>query len=303
MNIEFILGLDFSGYNIRLTEVKREKDKVTVTNLDQIKTEIDFHDPLLFEMISDPDVALHIVSCLTKMLHRNKITAKVVSVSLSASTALLLTIPLDNNMLPEDKRESIRWELSNYYPSVSPDTFNSALYTLSCNEESSKNLLVAVNKEIVLFLKNILTGLGYIVKKFDIDHFAALKSTLPKAIEMDRRDYCIIGFRGNYMDIGKIKDASLTEYSAGFLPDVCIDISEPLTEFLRGKIEEPCYFFGENFSPELVSTLAKHFNLKYYGVLDPFQSLDIIPALDINKKIVSNRSDFAFSVGSVLGIK
>ena len=216
MNVEYLLGIDFSGYYIRLIEVKRQDGNLTVSNIDQIKTEVDFHDPLLYEMISDPDIALHIVSNLSKMLGRNSIKAKKVSVTLSAASSLLLTIPLDSNLTPEQKRESLLWEISNYYPSLSPENFNVATYSLSDNSSPGNHILVAVNKEIVLFIKNILAGLGFATQQFDIDHFAALKSTVSRALEMDRRNYCLIGYRGNYLDIGKVQDSSLSVYSGAF---------------------------------------------------------------------------------------
>jgi len=303
MNIEFILGLDFSGHYIRLTEIKREADKVTVVNLDQIKTEIDFHDPFLFEMISDPDIALHIVSHLTKLFNRNVLHAKKVAVSISAAASLVHKVPMDKNFTSNEKRNFILWELSNYYPTVSPESFNTGIYSLSGSEVSDSYLMVAVNKEIILFIKNILAGLGYSALRFDIDHFAALKSTVAKALEMDRRNYCLVGFRGNYIDIGKIREATLSEYYSCFTDPELVDQTELLKTFLDGKIEEPCYFYGDGFTSDLVSVLSKHFNLRYYGILDPFQSLNLPASIDLSSKIVSNRSEFAFSVGSVLGLK
>jgi hypothetical protein len=303
MNVEFLLGLDFSGYYIRLTEVKREDGKISVSNIDQIKTEVDFHDPLLYDMISDPDIALHIVSNLTKLFNRNNIKARKVSITLSAASSLLLTVPMDKNLSADQKRQNLLWEISNYYPSVAPDTFNVALYPLNSDDNSCSYLLAAVHKEIILFLKNILSGMNFNAVQFDIDHFAALKSTVSRALEMDRRTYCLIGFRGNYIDIGKIQDSALSVYSAAFVNEKEDQIMDLIKSFLTGKIEEPCYFYGDKINSEIINTLAQYFNLKYYGILDSFQSVELPSSIDISKKIVFNQSDYVFSIGSLLRLK
>jgi len=76
---------------------------------------------------------------------------------------------------------------------------------------------------------------------------------------------------------------------------------EFLKNFLRDKIIEPCYFFGDKFNSEIISDLARFFNIKYYGILDSFQSVDIHPSLNVDEKILFNRSDYAFSIGSTIG--
>jgi len=299
MKEDYLLGLDFSGFYIKLSEIKKNSPRNILTNLDYIKTDVNFNDNALYEIITDPDVALHIVSKLTTLFSRNKLSAKNITLTLSALSSILISVPMDIEKSKEERKERALWELSNYYPNINPDSFNIALFPLA--NDNCNVLLTAIHKDIIIFLRNILNGLGFNIYRFDIDHFAALRATVEGAIEKGRNDYCIVGYRDKYFDIGIIKDSVLNNYYAGLSSDEILNDCEFLKKFLRDKIIEPCYFFGDKFNSEIISDLARTFNIKYYGILDSFQSVDIYPSINVDEKILFNRSDYAFSIGSTIG--
>jgi hypothetical protein len=248
----------------------------------------------------DPEAAFKIVSKMTELLKRNKTYSNKVSVALSASTALVLTLPMDKNLSTDKVKESLLWELSNYYPNKEPNDFNIAYYTLNQGTDVNTALLVAINREIINFIKGMFSDLSLKVDKVNIDHFAALKVTIAKAVERNRENYSLIGFRGDYLDIGKITNYSLSHYSGAFISSRDDNYLDIVKSFLRPKVDEPCYFYGEQFTKMIVDSIVSDFNIKYYTILDPFQNIDVPRTIDIKKTFISNLSDFAFAVGSAI---
>jgi hypothetical protein len=301
--LTYLLGIDFSGNYIKLVEINNSYKKAILNKIDYIKTEVDFSNPRLYEDILDPEIAFKIVSSMTELLKRNQIHSNKVSISLPASTALILTLPIDKDLPTNKIKESLLWELPNYYPKREPDNFNIAYYTLNQGTDVNTALLVAINREIINFIKGMFSDLLLAVVQINIDHFAALRVTIAKAIERNRENYSLIGFRGDYLDIGKITNYSLSHYSGAFISqrdDNYLDIVE---SFLRTKIDEPCYFYGEQFTKTVIDSIVSNFNVKYYTILDPFQNIEVPRIIDIKKTFISNLSDFAFAVGSVIDTK
>ena len=295
--------MDFSGNYIKLVEVNNSYKKFILNKIDYVKTEIDFCNPRLYETVIDPDVAFQIVGKMTELLKRNKIYSKKVSVSLSASATLVLTLPIDKD-LPADKiKEYLLWEVSNYYPNKEPNDFNISHYTLNQGADVNTVLLVAINREIINFIKGMFSDLSLEVVQINIDHFAALKVTIAKAIERNRENYSLVGFRGDYLDIGKIINYSFSKYSGAFISLKDDDYLNTMKSFLRTKIDEPCYFYGEQFTKTIIDSIVNDFNIKYYTILDPFQNVEVPRAIDIKKTFNLNLSDFAFAIGSVINNK
>ena len=301
--MNYLLGIDFSGNYIKLVEVDKSGRKALLKRIDYIKTEIDFCNPRLYETVVDPDIAFKIVSSMTELLKRNKIHSDKVSVVLSASTALIITLPIDKDISTEKVKESLLWELSNYYPNKEPNDFNIAYYTLNQGTDVDTALLVAVNREIINFIKGMFSDLSLRVVQVSIDHFAALKVTKAKAIERNRENYSLIGFRGDYLDIGKITNYVLSHYSGAFVSSRDDNYLDVVKSFLQTKVDEPCYFYGDQFTKTVIDSIVSDFNIKYYTILDPFQNIEVPRIIDIKKTFISNLSDFAFAVGSVIDNK
>ena len=299
----YLLGVDFSGNYIKLVEIDNSYKKTVLHKIDYIKTDINFNSPHLYQIIFEPESVFKIVSNITTLLERNQINSNNVSVTLPASTALVVTVPIDNDLSSDEIKDSLLWEVSNYYSDIRPENFNIAHYILERGNNSNTALLVAISKDLVNFIKNMFSDLSLKVVQINIDHFAALKVTIAKAIERNRENYSLVGFRGDYLDIGKINNRSLSHYSGAFIStmdDDCLDI---IKSFLQDKIDEPCYFYGEQFTKMIIDAIVTHFNIKYYTILDPFQNVGVPRTIDIKKTFISNLSDFAFAVGAVVNTK
>jgi hypothetical protein len=268
--------------------------------IDYIKTEVDFNSSRLYQTIVDPDAAFKIVSSMTELLKRNQICSEKVCITLSASAALVLTLPIDKDLSPDEIKDSLLWEIPNYYPNIKSSDFNVAHYILDYGSDVNTALVVAINREVINFIKSMFSDLSLKVININIDHFAALKVTIAKAMERNRESYSLVGFRGDYLDIGKITNYALSHYSGAFISLRDDNYLEIMSSFLQNKIDEPCYFYGEQFTKVIIDSIVSHFNIKYYTILDPFQNVDVPRTININKTFISNLSDFAFAVGSVV---
>ena len=298
--MSYLLGIDFSGNYIKLVEVNNSGNKSVLEKIDYIKTEVDFNDPRLYQTIVDPDAAFKVVSSMTDLLKRNQIQANQVSVTLSAAAALVLNVPIDKEHSPDEIKDSLLWEVQNYYPNIKPSDFNIANYILEHGSAVNTALVVAINREIINFVKEMFSGLSLKVLQINIDHFAALKVTIAKAVERNRENYSLIGLRGDYLDIGKITNYALSHYSGAFISLRDDNYMDVMKSFLKDKVNEPCYFYGEQFTKYIIDSVVSHYNIKYYTVLDPFQNVTVPRTIDINKTFISNLADFAFAVGSVV---
>jgi ABC-type Zn2+ transport system substrate-binding protein/surface adhesin len=73
-----------------------------------------------------------------------------------------------------------------------------------------------------------------------------------------------------------------------------------MISFLKDKIHEPCYFYGDQFTKMIIDAVVSNFNIRYYAILDPFQNVEVPRTIDMKKTFISNLSDFAFAVGAVI---
>ncbi|MEO8664213.1 MAG: hypothetical protein ABI462_01860, partial [Ignavibacteria bacterium] len=109
----------------------------------------------------------------------------------------------------------ILWELSNYYPETYKD-FNIKYYRLRNNnysESIDEALLIAVNKNVIAFIKFLCNGCNIKVRNIEIDHFTVekyLKENHPGAV--NDNTILIIGCKDNRLDFSMICDGYLKNY-------------------------------------------------------------------------------------------
>jgi Tfp pilus assembly PilM family ATPase len=300
MSALYQIGVNFTGNQIQLAEIKFDRNQYYLSRLDEIESDIDFHNPELSEIISNPELAFKIVKDLSKIIKRNNLSAVKASIALSAASIFIITIPIDECTTGKDLREHLEWELSNFFPGEPVSVFNIGTYPLKSEDGIKNILLVVVRKDVILFLKNIFNRLNIETMVFDIDHFAAIQS-LSKNYPQSMNDTTILlGMRNNFIDFSILENGTLIKYNGRRLGHEKLSYSnaaDQLISLVNNNNGKVWYLFGKDVKEGLIGELRSRIPHVKIEILNPFRTLELSSSLPRRQELMLDRLYFAPAVG------
>lgn len=137
------------------------------------------------------------------------------SFCLDTEFAFLNIIPVDTNLSEKDLNEHLLWEISQYFPGESVQSFAVRGYKFGSGK-IQKMLIVAVRKEIISFLRAIADKMNLKIQIIDIDHFAAENCLRERISSVRSRyfysDFILAGLKRRRIDVSVFRNYAFQRY-------------------------------------------------------------------------------------------
>jgi Tfp pilus assembly PilM family ATPase len=293
------LGVNFTENFIQIVELKKHGNKNYVSCLDEIESDIDFNSDIL-DLIRKPNSAFSIVENVSKLLKRNKLNSKHISVSLSASSLFMIHLPIDSRLDELELKEHLDWEISNLFPGEPSSSFNIATCPLNSSHGIKNILVVVIRKEIVNFFKYLFNQFNLDAVVFDIDHFAVIKALVMNYPEIVNENIVLIGYRNGYLDYSVLENGSLVDYKFKKLlggENHYSNLSSQILSFVDRNIVSSWFLYGKAIRHDLVTSLRNHLSGVRVESINPFRRLDIDSNLNRRQELMMDRLYFTPAVG------
>ena len=302
------LGISFSGDNIFFTELVSESGAIRLEHVEEVKTEFNFEDELHKHKSNTKDLT-NISGEIQNYLTKRNIKGTEVSVTIGASQAFLITLPIDYSEGKQSINSKIYWELSNYFP----DTYNDfvintyRLNTVLPCKYSDEFLIIAVPKNSLEFVRRIFKICNVTLKVVDIDHFAAENSfRLNYSEQSGGKNILLIGLKKGSVDYGYITDKKYKFYSSSRYysePEFNLSIVRKVGSLLNGinfkNGVDTIFLYGDDVRDDTVEALKK-LNKADVQIINPFQSITASDIFLKDENLRKKSYKFAPSCGVAL---
>ncbi len=299
------LGIELADGVIRLVEINHSGKGNALSLLDEIATDISFESVELNTYIRESTFADGVTELLSTHLGRDHIRARQVAVALSSAQAFIVHLPVDAHLSKSELYEHLRWELSNYYPDESPDTFALATYFMRRLNGSREMLVVAVRREIIDFLKTVFSRCDLPIDIIDIDHFAAEHALRATYADIATMDVALFGLKSHHLDVSVISKGKFLLFrhdrfengtdAQYFVTRQIATIQEKLSAVALDNV----FLYGPEVTSELCVALTEMLNLPVER-MNPFRGLTISRELQDNEALTMSFHRFAPSAGLAL---
>ncbi len=271
------LGISFYGGMIQCAEIDHGK-KATVTALAELPLEAS-----LTTIGSENGQSEHLLKMLSRELltfiRRHKIEAQYISYAVPTDTVFINIIPLDTSLGTAEIPNYIRWEFSQYHPSIDAQTLVFDYYSLpTVSDEAHQTFIAGIPRTLVKFLQKLSTAVHLKLCVVDIDQFSTEKSLLANYPEISSHDIALIGIRPDRIDASLIHNGEMSDYRL-----FQIQPNEIPTRVIREYIQYVKNKF--NNTPEALILHGTQFTQNYVVVLRNEIGIDQTVALNSLRKI------------------
>jgi len=208
---ETIIGLALTEKSVQAVEVEHEGVSNTLLAIDE------WENPLSFGVGAGGDVKAldQFIEHLNAFIRQNHVRARRVSVALDSSKLFLNTIPIEDDLGRTETADQITWELSQFFPDISPGQFVTDTHVLSCHQSEGWNdvLCVSVRREDARSLQQALNKAGLELEVVDVDHFSADTALRVNYPDTNRKFLALVGIKENRLDISLIKNGNTESYA------------------------------------------------------------------------------------------
>jgi Tfp pilus assembly PilM family ATPase len=245
---------------------------------------------LLIGKQKNPDY-VEVRNKIFSLLPKGTSTFKKVSVVLDSNFFFINTIPLEDTNNIEELKNNILWDIANFYPSSQK---NFIINYYKPKETQPKLLsiqeytIIAIQKNFIKSITNLISDCGLNVTAFYTDHFSA-ENFLRKYYKEDFSNSILIGCKPERIDISIFnKDNS---WSYEFILTDNFDISQPLLKIISKKFiafekeQTKMFFYGESYKL-IYKILNLNFPQTSMLLLNPF--IHIKPADTIDWVLIQN---------------
>lgn len=307
-NLSRSLGIAFSSGSICFTELVNDSGVPKVDNVESVKVDFNFEDDLGKHKSSQKDLT-NISGEIQAYISRRNIDIQNVSLTIGASQAFLITLPVDFSDGRQTINSKIYWELSNYFPENYND-FVINTYRLNnvlpC-KNSDEFLIIAVGKNTLEFIKRVFKICNLNLSVVDIDHFSA-ENSLRKNYEtaLEGKNVLLVGLKNHRIDYGYIENKKYRFYAySKYQTDTEFNLS--LTRKLNSlfaklpvsKGVDTIYLYGDNIKEDTIEALRK-LNKAPVEVINPFESINATAVFLKDDSLRKNSYKFAASCGVAL---
>ncbi len=206
-----ILNLEFSGNTLRILQLSENKKIIT---RDERKLSFNILTEQTLKKKGE-DLISEFAGIIKNALNDDLSEQRITGILISTEQTFLNVFPVDFNEDQSSINSHIIWELSNYYPETYKD-FNIKYLRLSNNyftDSIDEALLIAIDKNVIEFIKTLCNGSNIKIRNIEIDQFAVekcLKENHPQ--ELKENTILIIGCKTKRLDFSVIAGGYLKYY-------------------------------------------------------------------------------------------
>jgi Tfp pilus assembly PilM family ATPase len=260
------LGISFSSNNIYFTEIVNDMGAPKLTHVESVKVDFDFEDEFARHKSSQKDLT-NISGEIQRYITKRNLKIQSVSLSIGASQAFLITLPVDYSEGKQSINSKIYWELSNFFP----DNYNEFVINtyrmnnvLPC-KNSDDYLIIAVHRDSLEFIRRIFKICNLNISVVDIDHFSAEHSIRKNYEEkLEGKKVLLLGLRKGRIDYGYIVNKKYKFYTYSKYQTE-IEFNLHLTRKLNSLLErEPLkggvdtiFLYGDDIREDTIDAIRK----------------------------------------------
>ena len=275
------LGISFSGNNIFFTELASDSAGIKLEHVEEVKTDFNFEDEFHKHKSNTKDLT-NISGEIQSYITKRNITDSDISVTIGASQAFLITLPIDYSEGKQSINSKIYWELSNYFP----DSYNDFVINtyrlnsvLPC-KYSDEFLIIAVPKNSLEFVRRIFKMCNVNLKVVDIDHFAAENSfRMSYKAGAQGKNILLIGLKKGSVDYGYICDKKYKFFSTSKYysePEFNLTIVKKMNSMLNSGLLkngiDTIYLYGDEVREDTIDALKK-LDKADVEIINPFENI------------------------------
>jgi Tfp pilus assembly PilM family ATPase len=303
-----ILGVTFTPYEVFTAVGSKTESGVVVSKLAKGTMPVDFY----WNNIKDSSNAEKIAEALKKILREKMVNVKNTCVAINSNMAFMKQISIDVGLDYKEIKEQVRWEFGQQLLEE-PKNYSINLPKPTNIPRSGvyNQLIVAVKKEIVEFVKKIMNYAELEFKVLDVNTFAA-ETCLKYNYEIDNNEkIALVDVRSYEANITVIKNSEFFTFDivplSKNIEDKITEISVALKKIFnnpnvgglkREKDFNKIYIYGAEASENILDGLHKKHQTEI-ELLQPFRKVKFAPELkDTPEWNVSQQ--FVESVGLVV---
>lgn len=275
------LGIGFSANNIYFTEIINDSGTPKLQHVETVKVDFDFEDEFQRHKSSQKDLT-NISGEIQNYISRRNLKIQNISLSIGASQAFLITLPIDFSEGRQTINSKIYWELSNFFPESYSDyvintyRMNNVLPCKNCDDY----LIIAVHKNSMEFIKRIFKLCGLGIKVVDIDHFSA-EHSIRKNYEtkLEGKRALLVGLKKGRVDYGYVINKKYKFYSYSKY-NTEIEFNLNLTRKLGNLFSkqpvaggvDTIFLYGDDIREDTVNAVRK-LDKAPVEIINPFQNI------------------------------
>lgn len=302
------LGIGFSSNNIYFTEIINDNGIPKLEHVESAEIDFDFEDNFARHKSSQKDLTI-ISGEIQNYLAKRNLKIQNVSLSIGASQAFLITLPIDYSEGKQTLNSKIYWELSTFFP----ENYNEFVINtyrmnnvLPC-KNSDDYLIIAVHKNSLEFIRRIFKICSLNIKLVDIDHFSAesaiRKNYTPK---LEGKRVLFAGLKKGRIDYGYIVNKKYKFYTySKYQSEVEFNLS--LTRKLNSLFsKEPVsggvdtiFLYGDDIRDDTIEAIRK-LDKAPVEIINPFLNIKATDMFLKNEELRKISYKYAPSCGVAL---
>ena len=273
------LAIGFSGNSIRFAAIS---DQGKLTYISELETDFDF-DREIMTHYNNQHLINELSNVIAEKINKiDNINYHKLSLLVNSAQTFCTVIPLDMEGEEQIISSNILWDLSMYYPEEY-ENFNVNYYRMGkiYDNDSIHNILIlAIDKNVINFYRNIFSDFSLSIEIFDTDHFAMEKYISEFYHDKIDAPLALLGLKPNRMDVSVYDNNELIHYSYTSIGE--LDFKRELDKVLTN-LESCGYFkeinnifiYGESLLESVKEYLLKKYPDKEIILLDPFDNFSI----------------------------
>jgi len=311
-----IIGFELGGDQLHLVALEIEGERKTLKTFARVPLPFAFslgeiHTEVAWEKLRET---------LRSQMETHQLSGQA-AVAIPHSWAFVRKVPVDPSLSPEELRDHILWEGSQFLPETSHSDYLVNFETLPGGEEGVTEVWMAVyRKQLIAALQVLFSGSPVALNFVDLDIFSAQNAIRENYVLGEEEPIGLVDVtsKGLVIHVMAQKRCYLirnVDFEARREPSVSGENEkESLARFISRELRRisleyklgddiegfPMVFlYGAPVDPELIGFLADG-PAKRFEVAQPFQTFDIDPAIEELYHREGNLSEYLVSVGAAL---
>lgn len=214
-NAQIVGGVSFHGGSVQAATVEDRTDRFIIRSIQENPSDIlvgSWKNTLHL-----PEAADRTATALTKVFDPDGVP-QALSVALPRTAAFLLSTPSDPSLQPQEVREHVEWELSNYYkgPAFQHIVSNFVRLKPLGQHPAESILIVALQRTILGTLQAACKSLRSKLQVLDIDHFCVESLLMTYYPNARTQHVLLIGNEEDRIQLSLLADSQLRQYRSQF---------------------------------------------------------------------------------------
>lgn len=215
------------------------------------------------------------VEHLSPFIRDNNLAIKSASVTLDSGLLFINTIPMRDSASRSEIADHLRWELNEYFPTMS-ESFISDTHQLASKSDEihDTTLMVSVRRDRIQTIKRSLSRLQLDLDIVDVDHFSADTALRQNYPDTANKLVALVGIKERRIDFSVIHHNETESYSY-MVATTANEIVQRASEMANSTRNlTSLSIYGTHLTPEILSQLREATQTPIETV-NPFRSIDV----------------------------